>query len=434
MAQAASRNSLFLKMLALVVTITSTAYLVKKLQTLDLQGLSDEVGERIDTKDEKDNPWFRDDYEPSTFETGRLTKSWKSLADTDAIDKISRNVIHIETVRLGKDGKKLHRPGRALCVGGQLYVTNNHNLPSDSETLTISIVQSSIVQGITNNITFVTTQSCLKRFPARDLVFFEITNLPPKKDLTELFVADEFKTVCNGFYISRDSTGRTSATQLRAIRKEEIFIGIFSASMPSWKADSAIVTKKGDCGTVMIGMTPLGPAILGLHQTGGQTNSITAVRLTMELVEEAKQNFRPIVQGSSPHLALEDGARVIVQPIHQKSVVRYIDNGQANVYGSLDCKRSGNKSKVIRTFIYRSVRDRGYEDNFDRPYMSGWQPWRKGAVDIVQQKFTMRDDILQECVRSFAKDILTLVPKDQLKELIILDNLSTINGLPGKIY
>jgi hypothetical protein len=63
--------------------------------------------------------------------------------------------------------------------------------------------------------------------------------------------------------------------------------------------------------------------------------------------------------------------------------------------------------------------------------MSGWQPWRKGALDIVQQKFTMRDDILQECVQSFAKDILKMIPKEQLKELVILDNLSTINGLPG---
>ena len=50
-----------------------------------------EEGGRIETKDEKPNPWYRDEYEPDEFQIGRLTSSWKNLPHEQVIKDISSN-------------------------------------------------------------------------------------------------------------------------------------------------------------------------------------------------------------------------------------------------------------------------------------------------------------------------------------------------------
>lgn len=63
--------------------------------------------------------------------------------------------------------------------------------------------------------------------------------------------------------------------------------------------------------------------------------------------------------------------------------------------------------------------------------MRGWKPWRHAAQDVVDQQFTVRQSLLDECVQSFAKDILERLPQHQLDEIQVLDNATTLNGYPG---
>jgi hypothetical protein len=156
------------------------------------------------------------------------------------------------------------------------------------------------------------------------------------------------------------------------------------------------------------------------------------VRISLSDVESAFEHFGEIcIQSGPPLLESEDGNIPQVGELHHKSVFRYIEEGNATVYGSLPGFRGGNKSKVVDTHIRADVEEYGIECKTGKPVLVGYEPWRLGALDIVQQEFKIDDNVLSQCVQSFTDDILRSLPKSQLAELTILDDTSTLNGLPG---
>jgi len=255
-------------------------------------------------------------------------------------------------------------------------------------------------------------------------------SVPARKRLVDLFPSEKFRTVCNGVQINRDEKGVVNTQNIRGIRHGECTL--FSPPVPAVYGSAEHDTVCGDCGSTLVGFTPSGPVILGIHVQGGSNNIVGSSRIFREDVEKALIELSASqIQSSVPLLEGLDGKPIAVGELHHKSTFRYIEEGVCTVYGSLEGFRPKNRSKVTDTYIAAAVRARGYPVETGAPEMRGWRPWRKGALDIVGQIFNVsRADVLA-CVNAFAADVIRELPPDQFREMIVLDNDATLNGLPG---
>jgi len=309
-------------------------------------------------------------------------------------------------------------------------MTNKHNIPEGE--INMTLISSPAVQGVTQNVEFLLLPNDIFFNESRDLAFFIAACCPPRRSILEFFAKKDFKTVCEGYLVQRDASGNQKSLALRGItRQDNYFVSDHNKHYPSWYAQSAINTESGDCGSVMLGKTPLGPVILGIHQTGGKFNAVTSVQVYRTDFACIEHLIDEMFAPTKPKLVDVQGNELPLQPLHHKSVFRYMESGTASVYGSLPGFRPKHNSKVVKTYIHDNVVARGYEVKTDKPVMQGWAPWRLGAVDIVQQKYQMRTDILEECVQSFTQDILGSLSKKDMVDLVVLNDSATLNGLPG---
>ncbi len=422
-------NKVVLTVITVVPLLAGAAYIWKHLTAFQLQGSRD-IGERPKANDEKENPWYRDDYEPSTFDVGVLSASWKNRPIDLVAEKIYRNIF-FATARFERDGVKKKREMRILCVGGNLCVTNNHNIPEVEVNLTV--VLSKQTPGVGNNFEFKLGKEDTFRLPESDLVFFRIGCMPPKANLVDIFPSENFRTVCNGALLGRNAEGSDETRALRGIKFDpEFYTHQLDRKFKSWVYSAAEATVNGDCGSVVLGFAPTGPTILGLHQTGGRYCKMTAVQITREHISMAKDFFQiSMIQCGSPDLTDKNGKAIVVQPLHHKSVFRYLESGTANVYGSLPGFRATGKSRVTRTHVHKAMVEDGYAVKTGPPVMRGWAPWRHAATDVIQQVFQLKQNVVDKCADAFAEDIISRLPQDQFDEMIILDNDTTLNGYPG---
>jgi hypothetical protein len=276
------------------------------------------------------------------------------------------------------------------------------------------------------------TQSEIRRFPKLDLAFFRIMCVSPKSSIIEFLSNENFNTICNGYFIQKTATGITRNLAVKSVKFcKNVYVDTFSLDFSSWMGTIVENTVNGDCGSVILGTTPLGPVILGLHQTGGNRNQFTAVAVNKTMLEPIQDWIDCMFSPTKPKLRDIQGNEVQIEPLHYKSVFRYMETGNAKVYGSLPGFRAKHSSKVTDTFIRKIVEKHGYEVKTDKPVMQGWEPWRIGALDIVQQQYKMRSDTLDACVKSFTRDIISSLSKEDKAEIVVLDDSSTLNGIPG---
>jgi len=401
----------------------------------DEQGsnLSKEIGSKPVGNDETNNVWFRDDYELSSFDVSSLSTSWNSLSEAQVVDRLSKNVISIVAgYHSSKEDRLMVRLGRAVCLAGHIYMTNNHNMPSEGDIQLQLIVDKASV-GITRNITVRVTQGEIFRFPKDDVCIFRLRCLPTRADITSLFVTGKARFKGNGVLIGRTFDGAVQQNPLKAM----CYGGKLTASNgcsieETWKYSPTEPTVLGDCGSLVVCLSGMGPLIRGIHALGQPDRCFGACAIiSREMVESYIKLFpEPLVVSNAPLLSSESAERE-VSDLHSKSVFRYIEQGTANVYGSFGGFKPTPKSRVVPTLIQASVLEEGYEVKHDKPVMKGWGPWRKAAVDMVKPVTQMDVTVLTECKQSFLADILENLPKDQLDEIKVYDDVTTLNGAAG---
>jgi hypothetical protein len=409
--------------------------LYKSWTSLGIQGTT-VPGSILTKQDAKENPWFRDEYEPSTFEVGRLASSWKALPFGDVVSKISRNVGFARFAYTSAAGVKASRPGRFLCLGGHFCVANSHCVPEYGD-VQAHVITTPVGDGINGNFVIRLTQRDIYRPVGTDFAFFRLNNMPPKANLFNCVPGEAFRTVCDGAKIFRDDNGQIRTMPVKGIQytvnevNEKLAKGIF----PSWKCTGTYNTVAGDCGAPLVGNTPQGPHILGLHQLGGSSMLSASVQLTRELVDQAIEHFQePVIQCGVPYLSDPEDKPIPLDPIHYKAPVRFIEDGVAYAYGSFPGWRPSHSSEVCDTYIRKEMEERGYEVKTGKPVMKGWKPWHLATKDIVQQTFQADQATIDDCVDAYANDILSELSAEDLSEIIVLTDLAAVNGIPGVKY
>jgi len=415
----------------LLVLIPSCLVMAKLYRSLSLQG-TEEVGGRLSPSGEKENVWETNEYSPSPMEFGRLTTSWGALSKSQVEERVLRNVAYayFRYERLDQTGQRctVRADMRLLALGGQVYVTNNHNIRSDKGTL--HIVPREQNGGFGESYTVTLSNLRIHRVPEHDLMFLTIRNVPARASILELLPPSHCAVVGNGVMLSRSPSGVPDVVQFQNGKRGVEITELTTHTV--YKARMQRATVSGECGSPYLLHSNMGPILVGIHVLGFASNVAACQLISREVADEAIAALKsPVIVPAPVDLTGVQGEEISLLPLHHKSTFKFFDKGVATVYGRLPGIRVGGKSKVAPTPLAPFLKAKGWECNFGAPVMRGWEPWRKAHLDIVQQEFLADQKVLDDCVAAFTADIIRRLPKSQYSELIVLDDEATVNGLPG---
>lgn len=382
--------------------------------------------------DEKPNVWHKSQFALTTFDVSPTTRSWKRFDIEEVQTRLAKSCFHFRTYRT-ENGTPIERVIRATAVTGHIYVCNNHGLP-ETKTFEMKIVHGANDTGVNSNLRILVTQGDIYRLPKQDVAFIRIRNLPPAKDITQLFMADTLRGTLRGAYVGRCEDGTTYLKSVEALRRQDGFKCVAlntDANAFFGKVDTPTIV--GDCGSMLLAETGYGPVILGMHFLGkGNAVGVTVVDQTT--VKKGINHFtEPQVQSGEPMISAPSAPRVL-GGLSTRATVRWVESGTANVYGSFQGFRASPSSRVTRTLMCDSVLRRGYSVKHAAPVMKGWQPWNIALKDMVNPVTMINTTVLAGCVTSFTQSILDNLPKGEIDEIMVYDNVTALNGAPGVAF
>lgn len=386
----------------------------------------------VSTHDENENFYHQKDDYRAKMSVTEQTKSWRSLEWTAICAKLTNSVVAIRTTRQ-VDGKTLVREGKAVCVGGRLYVTDNHILP-DVECI-LDVTRELHTSGLTTNVRRVLDPGTIKRYPKKELAFFQLLDSFDCKDVSPFFGAADFRTTTSGAIIGRSQVGEAEVMQLNKVTNigSQHVTQLGDVTLDLWEYNTPKSSAVGMCGSLVVVRSPSGPVIVGLHLLGRNT-LCHAVRVSSEDITAAREHFFPTFSPSSPMLESRDRS-VGVTPLHPKSVFRFIGHGAGRVFGQLTLPRVQPKTSVCNTIFHDVAVREGFVVRCGAPVMKGKRLWRQAVLPIVEQEFQFRESVVAECARAYVDEVYTGLSVSDRKELAQpLDLASSINGIPGRKY
>jgi len=390
--------------------------------------LSASIGKRFETDkpDEKPNVWYNSQFEASSFDIPLMTSSWKGKTVDEISQLLRNNMISIHFQHILEDGNTFGGDSHALALGGHLYVTDSH-LFAPAKLYRLKIVHGMDCDGMNVNKTLTIDEASLYRVPGTELVFFELA-IPPKANIIDLIPSASYYGKFDGFQMKRESNGFVSHMKVKALQLLPSYIGNpVNLHMDVWRGQAEHKTDNGDCGSTLIGMSPAGPLVIGLHIAGGVTNEVESIRLSKEVIISAQRHFEtPIVNTNTVRIDPKNP----VQSLHHKSVFRYIENGTAQVFGSVAIRPSF-KSDVYPTVLAPHLEKYGWKQAHGAPVLKGYEPWRQAALPAVQKKGLIEPGRLRRASKAYLADLIRNIPDSAFAELMVLDNGSALNGTPG---
>jgi hypothetical protein len=388
------------------------------------------MGKPVVTDNEPPNVWKNEAFKLSTFDLSPqiLSKS------TETVNRL-KNVFaqQLCSMRVYSDGKML--PGRILALGGHLWVTNNHYMHRGIDK--IEIIKSPDVPGLTEN-RFIKNPRMFA-VPERDLVFIEIPDLPPKKSIIPYFLKEVFEKHFDGFIMGRDNSGKLKTRSLKCAVSKSARIKSPDKGMDDlytcYLGSVIEPTFEGECGSLVWAKLPsTGPVALGIH-VGGKGEYALSTPIIRKDIDRALAHFGGIlVQSGEPNLEKK------LLPLHPKSGLRYIRDGDGQVYGSLRPYTVRLKSRVEPTIIGDYVVRNSNESlfpidyNTGPPVMDSWRPWRI-AMDKMFNTNQHIDQVgLHQCAEAFLDNILEALPESEIRLIQVYDYNTAVNGAPGVSY
>jgi len=397
----------------------------EEVRWVSVEGKDRPIVESPPVKDEivRENVWMKEDNEVTSFDVSPLTKSYKGIPFDTVKTMILDNCIFARV----RTGEFTTKPTKAVALGGHIYLFNKHALPIEGD-FKVEIIRGISSPGINSNIGIMLSQTDIVRYP-NDLCVVNIRDLPPRKDITNLFCSTTLSGIMKGVYVGRNEDGSSIKKNVQAISK--VVATTTLGTIKSWKGKVDVPTVNGDCGAVMLANTDFGPIILGIHYLGGE-DDVFSINVDIDFAKDALNMFQRTIGSAVPNIQSTSVKRGLVE-LHYKSPVRYVENGCANVYGSFTGWRAKLKSRVEPTYISKIVEKAGYNIKYGKPCLD-WRPWNKALVDMVQPSTEISSTILDECVTGFTREILYRLPKGELKKIHVYDTFTAINGANGVAY
>jgi hypothetical protein len=382
----------------------------------------------IPLPNERDNVWYRKEEELSTHHISRPSVSYNNNKFEENLNIFSDNCVIFKS-HFTENYMTTTRPNRAICLGGQTYMVNNHGLPL-RDSFQLDVIQSSSV-GVNLNMTMLITQDQIRRFPQNDVAIVVLTSMIPKKNIIKFFPLNPLVGKHNGSYLIRQDDGSVEHRPVKALVRIDDFdtpIG----KLPIWKGSVTTDTISGDCGSMLVINSELGPVIVGMHILGSK-GMIGCTPVDQKQIAYYLEGGKPIVQSGEPVISSLSAHREF-GPLHPKSTVSFIESGVGKIFGSFKGFRPAHKSSVEKSLLNSEYMKLGYTTRYTQPELKGWLPWRKAMVDMVSPVTQIKQSVLDKCVKSFTKDLSEGLSSEDLKLLHILDDFTAMNGAAGVSY
>lgn len=376
---------------------------------------------------ERDNVWYSATYETSSLDLTPVITSNKALNPEHYISLLSKNCVYFNLKE-----NNIERFTRGFCIKGQYYGLNNHVFNDFKDGFELTIISQSMSDGVTPNISFYVSMSQVKRFPDRDFALMFLPNMPPRKDITKHFPKSSYKSEDTVLFLGRRSSGEMQQQSVYNVRKDiNAHISAYGIIADSYMGKVRQQTRPGDCGSLYISFSKLGPAIVGIHSLG-KGDCAAAIALDCEFLDDALKSFDFYdIQSGIPEISSES-AEMVLGELSKKSIFRYINKGKATVYGSFQGFKSSMKSRVVITPMNEYLSNHGYRTLYVPPVMKGYLPWRVAGLDLVNPVSGLDYMKLRECKDAFLKDILS--SDIDLSMLEVYDDFTTVNGCAGVTY
>lgn len=416
-------------LLGVFAGILASGLLISKLRSsvvYEVQDASDGNVPKSDTR-KRENVWYADKYEVNSMDLSPKITSYKSLPPEQFISILCRNVV---SFLIGSE--KPRKLTRGVCLQGQVYMINKHALNDFPDGFYLEVVSQKSKSGVNMNLKFFVSKDQVHLYPEKDLALLYLPNLPPRKNIVDLFPKSTFFLAGNCTFLGRKACGTIDRRLLtKCVKRENARLGTLEIISDVVECRPSTDTIAGDCGSLYIDFTRLGPVIAGFHVMGGNGLCI-GLFLDQDWIKLKLSEINlPLIQSgyvavSSPHIQREVGQ------LSAKSVFRYIDNGTAQVAGSFSGFKPSLRTAVCKTPMYQFLREKGFADKYTAPQMAGWAPWRHAALELVNPVEHFNYSKLKACKESFLLDIL-----DSNLDLSILepyDDFTTINGCAGVAF
>lgn len=428
-----------------VLSRKDTSYLTTESKITERMPIS--LGE-----DEPVNIYKNEKFVTMDFDVSRLTQSWKGMDRGLMLARIAKNVVNIQTTYQGSKGEAplTYTYCNALCLSGNLYVTNNHSMPPDSERFTAiehKLVSSNMPNQPNLNVKFKLRDSKTLRLPERDLVFFEILSICPKANIIDLLPEKGFKDIIRGTLVHRAIDGTINYNE--AVRgfgvrnsPHEISADTMMSSQPQlFSGDTYSVlyqnmTKNGECGAPLVGSHPMGPIILGIHFLGSLVdNTAFATCVYKSDVEFAIASIHPLdIEADEPQLSTQSKSVELVG-LHPKSPFRFVSSGHAAVFASINnYQRRKFKSRVNPTPLCTLMMQDGWQLEHGKPNHKGWDTIHTILDPMLQCSNDLDFNILDKCKEAFLKDIFDQLPEGWEKLVHPVNNFTAVNGAAKVSY
>lgn len=382
-------------------------------------------------KDEKPNPWYRNDFELTNFDVSRQTLSWKSLERDKLIRTIQANTMSL-TQTFKENGKTYRNFGHALALEGHRIMVNLHTLRLDVGDLNLRLIRQSSSSGVTTNVAFSMRVHDIDVYEKHDVAILTVYQLPPFKRITTLFPNASFEGGGKGFIVLKQLDGKGETRNfIRAKRSDKVAFKHYGDFVHDiYSVEVATPTAVGDCGAPYVLTTPQGPVLLGIHVTGYE-----GIGQCLFFTQDEISTFvggKQMVAGA-PMISSESVSREVGE-LSQKSVFRYMQHGSATVYGSFTGFKITPKTRVELTPMNAFLQERGYSTKYTKPVMAGWKPWRIAALDLVNPVVDIDLLVLDTITEQFTETILRRLTTDDLKKLVVYDDFTALNGAAGIAY
>lgn len=433
-------GAILVKLIKFVAHVFSNKVIPEKVEP---QGnyLSKEIGRpMIAVKKERENVWYNDEVEITSFDVSPQSLSYKTLSFDQIKGTLLRNCVSIICRDLAHTREV---KSRAFCVGGFLYLATNHTIPqSDNETnwerFELEIIETTTRSGVSRNYTIQVSQSDFKRFPERELVSFEIRATAPKTNFVPYIAKKSNHQNFNGYLVRRNGLGEFLITNVRNCTKVLQRVVhyppfINDQVMDIYEGVPDVKTEVGDCGAILCSTTEHGFVIHSLHFglnhiTGKLWSTCIDHDFIVSIQESAVE-----VQAGCPVLCAPSANQELTD-LHFKSPFRYFPVGTAVVYGSLLGHRGKPKSQVKRSPLCDSLLKRGFVLRHGAPVMSGkndWVPKRLALEPMINPDLTIDKSILKEVAQDFAAELLSSLSNEDLEMIHVVDDFTAINGAAG---
>jgi hypothetical protein len=390
---------------------------------LEVQAVHKDKGRAPVGEDETINVWYKDHYQLTDFDLTRKSLSWKGLSIDNLHNRLLRNCIHLHYNINGRVNDI-----RAVGLKGNIYLLNSHFIPPD-EFFDLRIVRGGEQAGVSTQRTVRMYRSQFMFEENSDLCFVEFKDLPPVADITQLFCRNSLGGSFHGSSLSRGSNGENEILSINKCFSQAVYCNQFGYNIDVWNYERPIDATNGICGSLIVGLTSFGPVLLGIH-TLGNGKVCMALRVSIEIIERRITCFGYQVQAGAPKINAS-GTNFTLVSLHEKSPIRYVESGAANVYGSFLGYRASPTSRVERTLLCDLLLGSGYELKYGAPSMHHWKPKRKALLDMVNPPIGLNLPLFQKCAKFFLKDILSKISREDLKEVHIYDDFTAVNGAAG---